>query len=427
MAGEKGVFKGVKGSVLLSRDFGILVSALAVVSLGFGLLAPIVPQLAANLGMSPGEMGGIFALFSVAFVLALPPAGYLTDRIGRKTMLVSGILVFGFTTLLMAFITDAFQFAVLRALEGVGAAMTAPSAFALVIDLVPAEKRATAMGIEGTAQTLGILGGPAIGGFVAGEINFYYPFYVGAALSFVCCALVLMVNEPAVKSQQEHPSILTMFGAWKRNAEQNKKLSALTVRGLVMGIVQGLWNLGLLLYMYNKIGMTETQVGIAISLGTAAMAAGTLYFGKMADKHGKLPFLLGGGILMAVGLGLMVFARDVIDVYILMVVMDLGGAMSNPSVGALLADVMLKEERGRVMGAYQTVQGVGNIIGFSVLGLAYEMISPEAPIIMCTLALLVATGIIAVFVREGPPVEAGAGPSSAERAPSSALSLDKDP
>lgn len=420
MDDAKGLGNRLKGSLFLSRDFGILVMAMAVVSLGFGLLAPIVPQLASRLGMSEGEMGGIFALFSVAFVLALPPAGYLTDRIGRKTMLVSGILVFGFTTLMMAFITDALQFAVLRTLEGVGAAMTAPSAFALVIDLVPADKRATAMGVEGTAQTLGILGGPAIGGFVAGEIDFYYPFYVGAALSFVCCAVVMMVREPAVKGSEEHPSLLTMFGAWKRNAEQNAKLTALTVRGLVMGVVQGLWNLGLLLYMYNRIGMTETEVGIAISLGTAAMAAGTLYFGRMADKHGKLPFLLGGGILMGAGLGMMVFARDIVGVYVLMVVMDLGGAMSNPSVGALLADVMLKEERGRVMGAYQTVQGIGNIIGFSALGVAYEMISPEAPIVMCSMALFVATGIIALYVREAPAAEKAAAPpasAAADREP----------
>jgi MFS family permease len=420
MAEAKGRGSRARSSLFLSRDFGILVMALAVVSLGFGLLAPIVPQLAARLGMSEGEMGGVFALFSVAFVLALPPAGYLTDRVGRKTMLVSGIMVFASTTLLMAFITDALQFAVLRTLEGVGAAMTAPSAFALVVDLVPADKRATAMGIEGTAQTLGIFGGPAIGGFVAGEINFYYPFYVGAALAFACSAVVMLVREPEVKGSQEHPSLLTMFGAWKRNAEQNRKLSALTVRGLVMGIVQGLWNLGLLLYMYDRIGMTETEVGIALSLGTGAMAAGTLYFGKMADKHGRLPFLLGGGALMAAGLGMVVFATDVVHIYILMVVMDLGGAMSNPSVGALLADVMMKEERGRVMGAYQTVQGIGNIIGFSALGFAYEAISPEAPIVMCTLALAVATGIIAVFVREGPPakeVAAGRRPAGAPASP----------
>lgn len=403
MTEKKGPVARLKSSLFLSRDFSVLVIALMVVSLGFGLLAPIIPDLARRLNISDGEMGGIFALFAVAYVLAMPPSGYLTDRVGRKTMLISGIAVFGVTTLLLAFITDAFQFAALRALEGVGAAMTAPSAFALVVDLVPEEKRATAMGVEGTAQVLGVLGGPAVGGFVAGEINFYYPFYVGAALSFLCCIIVYMVKEPPVKVTHEHPSLLTMFGAWKRNMEQNRKLIALTARGLVMGIVQGLWNLGLILFWYDRIGMSYTEVGIAITIGTAVMASGTIYFGTLADRHGKIPFIIAGGALMASGLGVMALAQTVVHVYLLMVVMDLGAAMSNPSVGALLADVMLKEERGRVMGAYQTVQGIGNIIGFTALGVAYEAISPEAPMIMCSAALVLATIIVALFVREKRP------------------------
>lgn len=395
--------RGVKATFLLSRDFGILVAAIMVVGLGFGLLAPIIPDLARKLGISDGEMGGIFALFAVTYVLAMPPSGYLTDRIGRKAMLMAGIAVFGTTTLLLAFITDAFQFAALRALEGVGAAMTAPSAFALVVDLVPEDKRATSMGVVGTAQLLGVFMGPAVGGFIAGEINFYYPFYVGGALAFVCLAIVSLINEPKGVKPREHPSLLTMFGAWKRNIEHDRKLVALTVRGLVMGVVQGLWNLGLILFWYDRIDMTYTEVGIAISIGTAVMAAGTIYFGTLADKYGRVPFILVGGAIMASGLGVMAVAETVVHVYILVALMDFGGAMSNPAVGALLADTMLKEERGRVMGAYQTVQGIGNIIGFTALGVAYELISPEAPILICTVALAVATLIIAVFIRENRP------------------------
>lgn len=392
-----------KSTFLISRDFGILVAAIMVVSLGFGLLAPIIPDLARKLGISDAEMGGIFALFAVTYVLAMPPSGYLTDRIGRKAMLISGIAIFGATTLLLAFITDALQFAAVRALEGVGAAMTAPSAFALVVDLVPEDKRATAMGVEGTAQLIGVFMGPAVGGFIAGEINFYYPFYVGGALAFVCLAIVYTIHEPKTTRPREHPSLLTMFGAWRRNMEHDRNLVALTTRGLVMGIVQGLWNLGLILFWYDRISMSYTEVGIAISVGTAVMAAGTLYFGTLADKYGRIPFILMGGAIMAAGLGVMSVAQTVLHVYILVAIMDFGAAMSNPAVGALLADTMLKEERGRVMGAYQTVQGIGSIIGFTALGVAYEMISPEAPILMCTVALAIATLIIALFVREAKP------------------------
>jgi len=87
-------------------------------------------------------------------------------------------------------------------------------------------------------------------------------------------------------------------------------------------------------------------------------------------------------------------------VFVLAAIGGFGGAMSNPSVGAMLADVMLRAERGRVMGAYQMIEGFGNIIGFFALGYIYVVISPEAPIILCSMALAVATLIIAIFVHE---------------------------
>jgi MFS family permease len=191
-----------------------------------------------------------------------------------------------------------------------------------------------------------------------------------------------------------------MFGAWKRNLQQNKALAAVTTRGFVMGIVQGLWNLGLILYWYDSLSMTETEVGIAISIELLVMLLATLPFGAMSDKHGRRPFILIGGALMVVGLLLNVWVREVWQVFVLTAIGGFGAAMSNPSVGAMLADVMLPAERGRVMGAYQMIQGFGNIVGFFALGYIYEVVSPEAPIVLCSIALAVATLIIAVFVHE---------------------------
>jgi len=95
-----------------------------------------------------------------------------------------------------------------------------------------------------------------------------------------------------------------------------------------------------------------------------------------------------------------VFAGNMWNVFLLVAISDFGAAMSNPAVGAMLADVMSKEERGRVMGAYQMIQGIGLIIGFLALGWVYDAISPEMPIILCSIALTAATLIIAVFVAE---------------------------
>jgi len=393
--------KRILDALAISRDFSILMLSLAVVSLGFGILSPIMPKFAEqNLNMDAAQLGTTYSLFALSFAFGMIPAGYLADRVGRKPVIIAGTLTFALTTYALVLISTSWQFAILRVLEGLGAALVTPAAFALTIDLVPENKRGVAMGAEATAQLLGGFGGPAVGGILAGQVGFYYPFYIAAGLAAVCAGVVFFIREPKVHMADEKSSILAMFGAWKRNFQQNKALAAVTTRGFVMGIVQALWNLGLIYYWYDRLGMSETEVGIAISIELLAMLVATLPFGAMSDKHGRRPFILIGGALMVGGLLLNVWATEVWHVFVLAAIGGFGGAMSNPSVGAMLADVMLRAERGRVMGAYQMIQGFGNIIGFFALGYIYVVISPEAPIILCSMALAVATLIIAIFVHE---------------------------
>ena len=393
--------KRILDALAISRDFSILMLSLAVVSLGFGILSPIMPKFAEqNLNMDAAQLGTTYSLFALSFALGMIPAGYLADRVGRKPVIIAGTLTFALTTYALVLISTSWQFAILRVLEGLGAALVTPAAFALTIDLVPENKRGVAMGAEATAQLLGGFGGPAVGGILAGQVGFYYPFYIAAGLAAACAVVVFFIREPGMHLADEKSSVLAMFGAWKRNFQQNKALAAVTTRGFVMGIVQALWNLGLIYYWYDRLGMTETEVGIAISLELLAMLLATLPFGAMSDKHGRRPFMLIGGALMVGGLLLNVWVGEVWQVFVLSAIAGFGGAMSNPSVGAMLADVMLPSERGRVMGAYQMIQGFGNIVGFFALGYIYEVISPEAPIILCSIALALATLIIAIFVHE---------------------------
>ncbi|MCJ7489196.1 MAG: MFS transporter [Thermoplasmata archaeon] len=398
---RNGAFMRIRETFALSRDFAVLVFALVVVSLGFGLLGPLMPTFREILDMSEAELGAAYSLFAFAFVFALPPAGLLADKVGRKRMIASGVLLFGVTTYALVLITEPYQFALLRILEGIGAAMVTPAAFALTLDIVPEGKRGVAMGAEGTAQLLGGLAGPALGGLIAGEIGFYVPFYLAAVLAVVCAVIVSFIREPDVHHpEDERITMTTMFSAWRRNAAEKRALIPLTARGLVMGIVQGLWALGLIMFWEDKLDMSHTEVGIAMSLGMVTMAIGTIPFGVMSDKYGRKRFIIMGGAIMAGGLIPMAFVSEVWQVYALVAFSEFGAAVSNPSVGAMLGDVIDRKERGRVMGAYQTFQGVGNIVGFSALGLMYERIGPRAPILSCAGALAAATFIIALFVDE---------------------------
>ncbi|MCU0853023.1 MAG: MFS transporter [Thermoplasmata archaeon] len=388
-------------ALTISRDFTILLVSLVVVALGFGILSPIMPIFAQKvLGLDIAETGANYSMYAVSFTVFMLPAGYLADRLGRKPLILVGIVTFGATTLALLYISESWQFGLLRFVEGIGAALLTPAAFALTVDIVPESKRGLAMGAEATAELLGVLGGPGLGGILYDLFGFEAPFVGAAVLSFVCAALLTRIRDPGVRTAEANPSFLTIFQAWRRNARENRALMAVTTRGFVMGIVQGLWNLGLLWYWMDKFEMSPGELGAAISLEVLVMMLGSIPFGSMSDKVGRRPFILGGGALMVSGLFFNVLITDVWQVYVFVAVSAFGAAMSNPSVGGMLADVMSKEERGRVMGAYQFIGGIGIFVGYTLLGYMYAAISPEAPIIMCSIALAAATLIIAVFVNE---------------------------
>jgi len=388
-------------ALTISKDFTILLVSVSVVALGFGILSPIMPTYAQErLGLDIAETGTIYSMYAVSFTIFMLPAGYLTDRLGRKPLILVGIVTFGVTTLALLFVNEPWQFGVLRFVEGIGAALLTPAAFALTVDIVPESKRGLAMGAEASAELLGVLGGPALGGILYDLFGFEAPFVSAAVLSFACAALLTRIRDPGIRTSESKPSFFTIFQAWRRNARENRALMAVTTRGFVMGIVQGLWNLGLLWYWGDKFDMTPGEIGAAISLEVFVMILGSIPFGSMSDKVGRRPFILIGGALMVSGLFFNVMIIDKWQVYVFVAVSALGAAMSNPSVGGMLADVMSKEERGRVMGAYQFIGGVGIFIGYTLLGYMYAAISPEAPIILCSIALAAATLIIALFVSE---------------------------
>lgn len=385
----------------ISRDFTVLLLSLTVIGLGFGILNPIMPRLAEDrLAMSEFEIGLVFALFFVSMTAFMLPAGYWADKLGRKKVLAAGILIFCVTTFLLAFITDKYQFAILRFTEGFGAALATPAAFALTADIVPVNRRGVAMGAEGTAELLGAMGGPGIGGVLASALGLNAPFYFASGLALVCAVLTLMIKAPKVVLSEAKPSMFAIFQSWKRNAAHNNALYAVTARACVMGVVQGLWNLGLLLYWYDEIHLNTAEVGVALSVGMFAMMVGTLPAGVIADRIGRRPNMLIGGTIMVIGLSLNLWVTEFWQVVVIVAIADIGGSISNPAVGAMLADIMLEDERGRVMGAYNAFQGIGNIFGFVALGYLYEVVSHESPIILCVIMLAIATSIIAAFVAE---------------------------
>lgn len=384
-----------------SRNLNILLASIIVVNLGFGILAPIMPKFATNnLNMDEATLGFAYSLYSLAYIIGLLPAGLVSDRIGCKFCISSGVLIFGVTTYLMIHAQNSLEFGILRTLEGFGASLVSPTVFALTVNLAPKENKAVVLGALGTAESIGALGGPGIGGLLAANLGIYSPFYVTAAISVCCAVLVLTIDDSHAEHVARSKPARFSMKKWREGIRCNRIVVALTFRGFIMGIVTALWDLGLILFWYSRIHMNETEVGVLLTIGAIVSAIAIIPFGTCSDRYGRRGLILAGGLAMSVGVGLNIIAFDFWSVCIFVIIAELGTAMSNPSIGATFADLIENGKMGSMMGTYLMVKGIGTVFGFSALGLLFVGVGPEIPLLTCCIAIAAATLIVFLFVPE---------------------------
>lgn len=161
--------RNLKSSVLV-----VVILAIFADMLMYGLVVPFLPVHAESLGATQSEIGLLFASYALALFMATPLFGALSDRVGRKKMLVSGLIALAATTLIYAFATSFWVLVLARLLQGLAAAIPWTAGLALLADVFPKEERGRAMGLAMSGQAAGVLLGPPIGGclYEAGGYHF---------------------------------------------------------------------------------------------------------------------------------------------------------------------------------------------------------------------------------------------------------------
>jgi MFS family permease len=404
--------KGKKGPREVATIFGakegrmttslvLLGMALFVVSLGFGMFTPILPQYAAKLGIDTTSLGFAYSLYNVALIIFLIPSGIMADRLGRVKTIVIGMALFSLSSLMLVFAKDLLQFAAARTVEGVGAAVVTPAVFALTADLAPAERRGSGMGYTSTMDTVGNLAGPTAGGLIAQTVGFTFPFYAAFFMALLSGALVLPIKDPKAQSHSSSPtsSPFAIFNSLRQNVSQNRSLLVLCFRGFIVGITQGLFVLIFVLYMAFQIGMQPAEVGFSFTLLSGSTLAFAFLAGNLSDRFGRKPFVILGGIIIASGVVAFSFTHTAFQVYIVSLVLGFGIALNNAPINALLADYIIPEIRAKVMGGYEVILGLGRALGVAFLGGLYA-VSALAPFYLLGGLMFVTVGLVAIFVVE---------------------------
>lgn len=342
-------------------------SALLVVGLAifldmliYGLVVPILPRFAEQLGANQTEIGLLFASYAVVLFIATPIFGALSDRIGRRGPMLWGLLGLAAATLLFAFADNFPMLVAARSLQGLAAAITWTSGLAIIADVYPSADRGRAMGMALSGQAAGMLLGPVAGGWLYQLGDYRLPFFVAAGLAMLDGVLrvVLLKDLPEPKADGGLLSPFRML----------RSRSLLLLAGVVVigAGIPSVLEPTLPLHLQEHLGAQPGTIGLLFAVPTLAYGLATPLIGKLSGKFGYRRAIAAGLAAVAICLPLAALPGSVwLQAAALALLGIAMGVVLAPSLPALadLTDESGQAAYGVTFAIYNTAYSVGMLLG----------------------------------------------------------------
>ena len=357
-----------------NKNLLILAFTLVIVTLGFGLAMPILPFYMEHFGAGGTELGLLMASYAVMRLIFGPIWGGISDKLGRKPVLMVGILGYGIAMIGFGLATRLWMLFAARILSGVLSSATSPTTMAYVTDTTAEEDRSRGLGLLGAAGGVGAIFGPALGGLLA-EISLPTPFFTAAGLSFLALLLILILL-PETLTQQERVTeksgkpVFDLHAWWQALFSPMGPLLLQTFLStgamMVMYGILGLYALEVFQSGTDEVGWIFTVLGLVTALGQGVM------IGPVTKKLGDRMVIRLGFIFSAIGLPLILLAGDYIQLLVLIGLFSLMSALLIPSITALTSKYS-QISQGVTMGLSNSFVSLGRIAGPLLGGLLFDI------------------------------------------------------
>ncbi|WP_238652426.1 MFS transporter [Paenibacillus piscarius] len=344
---------------------------------GIGLVVPIMPTYMNELGIGGSVVGLLVAAFSLTQLLVSPFAGRLSDKMGRKRIIVGGLIVFALSELLFGVANASWVLFISRMLGGIGAAMIMPAVMAYVADTTTSEERAQGMGFINAAITTGFIIGPGIGGYLA-ELGIRVPFFVAAGAAAVVSVITLLVlpeSRSAMKREEAGAAVSnndSLIMQLMRSYRESYFFGLVIVFVLSFGLANYETVFGL--FVDHKFGFTPKDIAFVLTFGSIAGAViQVTAFSWILNRFGENKVisvsLLSSGVFILLTLLVHGYWAIVTVTFIVFLSMD----MLRPAVGTQLSRLADESQQGFVMGMNSAYTSLGNIAGPIVAGVLFDL------------------------------------------------------
>jgi len=373
--------------------------------LGFGIIIPLLPSFSVNvLHINEFTIGLIAGIYSLMQFLFTPVWGYLSDRYGRKPILVMSLIGSVVSNLLLAFvfsgiILSASILILARAFAGIFAANIS-AAQAVISDVTSHEERTKGIGMISAAFALGFVFGPSIGGVLSQHFGYSFPVYISAALSLIAALLCIIIFKETLSKEIQlknrlskrryNPFNMRIFLTALSNKSYGKYMIIFFVAVFSFSNIFGTFQL----FAERKEGlnMNQAEIGYIFSFMGVMGALVQIFLLKIINKKlGEENTLILGCFIAIFGLGLIGFSTNLIFLLFVIVILSVGNGLNNTVSISMLSQSVGKEEQGTILGINQSLGSLARFLGPVWGGFVYQFLGYKYPFLTGGLFMLIIT------------------------------------
>ncbi|MCG7377906.1 MFS transporter [Paenibacillus sp. ACRSA] len=368
---------------LLTRNRGALLLLMVnifIVFTGIGLVVPIMPAYMELLHITGFTVGLLVAAFSFTQFLFSPVAGRWSDALGRKRIIVVGMLIFAVSEFMFGAVNEPVLLFAARMLGGIGAALIFPAVMAYTADITTEEERGRGMGLINAAISTGFIIGPGIGGYLA-EFGIRIPFYAAGVAGLLAAIITLTIlpestrspatSKPdmgAAKVKVKTQSLATQL---LRSYQAPYFFSLIIVFVMAFGLAN--YETVFSLFVYQKFGFTTQDIAFIITFGSIAGAVVQVaLIGWLLNRFGEKKVISVCLFFVALFVMLTLFVHTYWLILVVTFIVFLGMDILRPAISTQMSK-LAEEQQGFVAGLNSAYTSLGNIAGPIVAGALFDV------------------------------------------------------
>jgi MFS transporter, ACDE family, multidrug resistance protein len=380
-----------------------------VMTLGNSMLIPVLPMMENEIGISPFQSSMIITIYSIVAIILIPIAGFLSDHIGRKKVIIPSLIITAIGGLISAWagwkIDDPYWIILIgRALQGVGAAGAFPIVMPLIGDMFKTDEEvSSSLGLIETSNTLGKVLSPILGSFLAGFF-WFIPFFSIPIFCLVSILLMFFLVKTPKKKQETIPFKQFLDNIKDTFKNNWKWLYAVFIIGIILMLVL----FAVLFYLsdtlekiYDVNGMKK---GLFLAIPLGALCLASYITGKLIKENKVLMkwIIFGGIILLAVSIAMLSFSKAMWLMITLFVFSGIGIGVGLPCLDAFITSGIKKQERGTVSSIYSSMRFIGVAAGPPIMAIMMRYTENSLFYILSGLSV---TAAIVTFIAIKPEKE----------------------